>query len=119
MQPFLAIAYMTDPTMLEKAPIPKDQEDDAYKWLEKQYSQFIPGMLYYNIRDQDTFPTSMFADITLKDKQMSPSKWWNMMKTKFENDLKRIERYGSDEDEEEKEKRAQYQTLVDFCTSVA
>lgn len=80
-------------------------------WLEKEYPQIIPGMLYYNIKDQEIFPTNMFAKITLKDGQMYPSKWWNMMKTKFENNLQRCV---SDEDEEEK--RGQYQALVDFCT---
>lgn len=109
MQPFHALAYMTDPTLLEKVPIPKDQEDAAYKWLEEEYPQFLPGVLYYNIKDQDTFPTGMFADITLKDTQMTASKWWKMMKTKFENDLRRCE-------PEEKKKIAQYQALVDFCT---
>lgn len=63
----------------------------------------------------------MFADITVKDAQMSPSKWWNMMQTKFEKDLlRRCDRVRDSDTEEEKkkkeEKRAQYQALVDFCT---
>lgn len=51
MQPFHALAYMTDPTLLEKVPIPKDQEDaervsPIHSWfaiLQHQRSRHLPN----------------------------------------------------------------------------
>lgn len=46
-QPSHALANMTDSVLLEEVSIPKDKEDAAYKWLEKNNHQFIPGIFYY------------------------------------------------------------------------
>lgn len=113
MQPFHALAYLTDPTLpVDKIPIEKICEDEAYKWLEEEYPSFVAGVLYYNIKDPDIFPPSMFAESLLKDPHMSAAKWWLIMSHHFETNLSRCGDPDPD-DEILTRQREQYIRLID------
>lgn len=62
MQLFHAPAYLTDPTIINRnrTGLHKDQGKNTEQWLEDNYLEFITGLIYYRLKDNDIFQASMF-----------------------------------------------------------
>lgn len=84
MEPFHALAFITDPTfLLENKSLSTDEEEIAFQWVREKHPRFMTGILGFTIKDTDIFPPSMFSPEVVNS--VTPHKWWSLMKKKLEN----------------------------------
>lgn len=70
---------MTDPKYLGKR-LTSVQENEAEKWLQENYPQFLTGVLKFKIKDSEIFSPLLFTETVIE--QFPAKKWWSLAKTK-------------------------------------
>lgn len=83
MEPFHALAFLTNPIyLLQDKCLSAEEDESVFQWLRENYPTFMPGVLSFTMKDPDVYPRSMFEKEVVNS--MKPHKWWCSMKKKFE-----------------------------------
>lgn len=78
-EPYHLLTNMTDPKYLGKS-LASVQENEAEKWLQENYPQFLTGVLKFKIKDSEIFSPLLFSETVIE--QFPAKKWWGLAKTK-------------------------------------